>query len=356
MVTIREVAQAAGVSTQTVSRVINGKGYVSASTRARVEEAIRRLGYTPNRIASGMARGRTMSVGIVVPDVSSAFFSELVLGAETAATQAGYSLILCDATESSGQEQKILRFLHEARVDGVIITSTRLGDDELFAALAQHRTFVLINHPAPPELGGSVRSDHAGGTADAVRHLVRSRRRAIAFMAGTERSFSGRERLRGFLEGMKDAGLPSNPELIVPWTANFENGYQSLSDWLQSADAGTVRWSEMRTRFGMRGARSLLLAHPEVDAIACSSDQLAFGVLRACAELGRRVPDDVAVIGCNDVPLASQVTPALTTQRIPIYRMGATAMQMLIARIEGGEPQDEIIFPHELVIRESAPL
>ena len=355
MVTIRDVAVAAGVSTQTVSRVINRKGYVGDAPRRRVEEAIQRLGYIPNRVASSMVTGRTMSIGIVVPDVSSAYFSEVVLGAETVASKAGYTLVLCDSAESPEQEKRILRFLHEARVDGVIMASARLSHQELLQVLADHKAFVTINHPVPPELGGSVWSDHIGGMALAVQHLVRSGRRTIAFMAGAENSFTGRERLRGFVQAMREAGRQVDPGLIVPYTANFEAGCRTLYEWLQSADAGAAHWSEVHAQFGVRGARALLGARPDVDAIVCNADQLAFGVLRACAELGRRVPDDVAVVGCNDVPLASLVTPALTTQRIPRYQMGAAAARMLIERIEGREEQGEIVFAHELVVRESAP-
>ena len=355
VVTIRDVAREAGVSTQTVSRVINRKGYVSDATRGRVEEAIRRLGYAPNRVASSLVTGRTMSIGIVVPDVSSAYFSEVVLGAETVATQAGYTLILCDSAESPEQEKKILSFLYEARVDGVILASVRMSDQELLQALACHKAFVTMNHPVPRKLGGSVRSDHIGGMALAVQHLVRSGRRTIAFMAGAENSFTGRERLRGFRQAMHEAGRPVDPELIVPYTANFEAGCRTLYEWLRSPDAGSAHWSEVHAQFGMRGARALLEARPDVDAIVCNADQLAFGALRACAALGRRVPDDVAIVGCNDVPLASLVTPALTTQRIPRYQMGAAAACMLIERIEGREEQEEIVFAHELVVRESAP-
>ncbi len=355
MVTIREVARAAEVSTQTVSRVVNRKGYVSDATRRRVEEAIQRLGYTPNRVASSMVTGRTMSIGIVVPDVSSAYFSEVVLGAETVASKSGYTLVLCDSAESPDQEKRILRFLQEARVDGVIMASARMSHRELLQALAGHKAFVTINHPLPAGVGGSVWSDHIGGMALAVQHLVRNGRRKIAFMAGAESSFTGRERLRGFRQAMQQAGLRVDPDLIVPYAANFEDGYRTLYEWLQSDDAGSARWSEMHASFGIRGARALLQAHPEIDAIACNADQLAFGALRACAELGRRVPDDVAIVGCNDVPLASLVTPSLTTQRIPRYQMGAAAARMLIERLERGEEREPIIFPHELVVRESAP-
>jgi DNA-binding LacI/PurR family transcriptional regulator len=189
----------------------------------------------------------------------------------------------------------------------------------------------------------------------AVDHLVKSKRQVIAFLAGPEGAYASRERLRGFIQAMKNAGRFVNPSLIVPYNANLEDGYRSVAELLQSEGDDLAVWNEARTTFGCRGTRQLLEQHPEVDGLVCFDDQLAFGALRACAERGRRVPDDIAIVGCNDMPLASQVTPALTTQRVPGFQMGVRAAQILIERIQGREPQDPIIFPHQLIIRASAP-
>ncbi len=355
MVTIKEVAQGAGVSPQTVSRVISGKGYVAPATRLRVTEAVRRLGYTPNRVASSMVTGRTMSLGMVVPDISYSFFPEMVLGAETAARQAGYNLILCNTAEDDDQERQVIAFLREARVDGIIMAGARLPDDELLAALAGHRHFVSINHPVPSELGGSVRSDHVRGIALAVEHLRQCGRRTIAHLAGPERVYAARERLHGFEQAMTAAGLRLDPALIVPFAANFAGPPRTLRDWLDAGEVGTAAWHEERATLGRRGALRLLCEHPEVDGLICYDDLIAIGALQACAELGRRVPDDVAVTGCNDLPVASQVTPRLTTQRIPRYQMGVAAARLLIERINGRPAENELVFQHELIVRESAP-
>lgn len=355
MVTIREVARAAGVSTQTVSRTIRGKGYVAAATQARVRDAIRSLGYTPNRVASSMATGRTRSIGMIVPDISYPFFPEIVLGAETAARQAGYNLILCNTAEDDDQERHVLAFLHEARVDGVILAGARLPDAELLAALAVHRCCVSINHPVPPTVGGNVRSDHIRGAGLAVDHLAQSGRQVIAYMAGPPRVYAAGERLRGFEQAMAAAGLAVDRALIVPYAANQAGPQRTLRDWLDGGEANVDAWLAERAALGRRGARQLLAARPDVDSIVCYDDQIAVGALQACAELDRRVPEDVAITGCNDLPIASQVTPRLTTQRIPRYQMGVAAAQMLIERINGDTTRADVLFPHQLIVRESAP-
>jgi LacI family transcriptional regulator len=352
-VTIKDVARAAKVSAKTVSRVVSGRGYASSETRRRVNAVIQRLGYAPNRIASSMVTGRTMALGMVVPDVSYSFFSEIVLGAERIATDAGYTLILCNTAENLEREKKTLQFLHEARVDGVLMAGARLPDSDLLVTLARHSAIVSINHPVPSDLGGNVRSDHAKGIAMSIEHLLKSNRRHIAFMAGPEYVYAAQERLRAFIQVMKNANLSVNPGFIVPYIASFESGFRNLYDMTESVNGSSLR--QVRANLGLRGARALLLEHPEVDGIVCYDDQLAFGALRACAGLGRRVPEDVAIIGCNDVPLASQVKPTLTTQSIPCYQMGIAAANMLIERITAECEQQEIIFPHELIVRESAP-
>jgi len=134
---------------------------------------------------------------------------------------------------------------------------------------------------------------------------------------------------------MKKFERPVDPALIVPYETNYAEGFHSQYEWFSSADVGSARWSELRATFGARGACALLTEHPQVDGIVCFDDQTAFGVLRACAQLGRRVPDDLAVIGCNDIPLAVQATPPLTTQRIPRYPIGKRAVELLVERING---------------------
>lgn len=352
---MRDVARVAKVSLKTVSRVVSGNGYASEETRAKVEHAAQKLGYVPNRIASSLASGRTMSFGMVVPDIASVHFAEMALGVENAATTAGYNLILSNTTGSLQQEKHVLDFMHQTRVDGVIMAGARLPDAELLAALAHFPAFVSINHPLASERGGNIVSDNAGGIMLAVEHLVKGQCRVIAFMAGPKNSYTAKERLRGFCAAMKKFARPIDPALIVPYEINYGESYRSQWEWFNAADVGSAQWNERRGLFGSRGARELLSTHPQVDALVCFDDQIAFGALRACAELGRRVPEDVAIIGCNDIPLAIQAMPMLTTQRISRYQIGKRAVEMLLALLEGQVQTELVVFPHELIVRASAP-
>lgn len=354
-ITLQDVARDAGVSTQTVSRVVNDKGYVSGETRRVVEAAVKRLGYEPNRIASSLVTGRTLSVGMVVPDITNPFFAEIVLGAETSLSQAGYNVTLCNTGESPQREKAILRFLRKVRVDGVILAGARIDQDDLFIEIAKHKTLVSINRPVPAMFGSNVQSDHVRGMELSVEYMLKCGRRNLAFMAGPDKAFAAQERLRGFLQSYRELIGPIHPHCIVPYTASLTDRYSTLDEWLQSDKADSPEWAHLRAQFGFHGAYDLLKAQPDIDGVLCYDDQLAYGVLVACRQLGRRVPDDVAIIGCSDIPLASQVTPALTTQRFARYRMGATAAQLLIERMTTGTAQEEVLFPHELVIRESTP-
>ncbi len=353
--TIHDVARAAGVSAITVSRVLSGNGYASETTRQQVARAAEKLGYVPNRIASSLSSGRTQTIGMVIPDIASVHFAEIALGAENAATRAGYHLILSNTIGNRDHEKHVLAFLHQTRVDGVILAGARLPDDDLMHALAPHRAFVSINHPLAAPNGGNIVSEHAKGMMLAVAHTVSSQRRVIAFIAGPKHSYSARERLRGFRAAMKKFERPIRADLIVGYETNYGEEFPSQWEWFNAADVGSTQWNERRASFGSRGARTMLAAHPEVDAVVCFDDQIAFGVLQACAELGRRVPDDVAVIGCNDIPLALQATPQLTTQRIERYQMGKRAVEMLIEQLNGTPHPDSVVFPHTLIVRASAP-
>jgi LacI family transcriptional regulator len=355
MVTIKDVARVAGVSVKTVSRVLSGNGYASEETRTKVERAAKKLGYVPNRIASGLASGRTMSIGMIVPNVSSPFYPLIVLGVEVTARKAGYHTILFNTANNTEREGEALQFMHQVRVDGVVVVSPRLPDNDLLLALSQHEAVVSIQRPLPIEIGASVNSANALGVGLAVDHLVKSKRKVIAFMAGPENAHSAQERLRGFIQAMKNQARSFSTELIVPYSANLEEGYRSLDALLESKKGSFAEWNEAVASLGRRGALQLLSTHPEVDGLICFDDQLAFGALKACAELGRRVPADIAIIGCNDLPFARQVTPTLTTQRVPSFEMGVSAAQLLIERINGRRDQAPVIFPHELVLRESAP-
>jgi len=327
-VTIADVAKEANVSTMTVSRVINNKGEISPATRERVEGVIARLGYRPSSIARSLSTNRTYTLGLVVPDITNPFFPEIVRGAEDTAVQRGFSVILCNTVEDLSRERVVLELLESKRVDGLVLCSARLPDDELLPLVKRHPATVLFNRPTLNSLPSSLRVDDAYGAMRAVHHLLASKRRQLAFLSGPPYSHSGKGRTQGFSVALETTGHTPDPALRRPCAPTEEGGYEA--------------------------ARELLGAHPDLDGLFCYNDLVALGALRACAKLGRRVPDDVAVVGCDDIRLASLVTPSLTTLGVPKYDLGCRAVEMLFHRIEGGAHEEVVIKP-ELVVRESAP-
>jgi LacI family transcriptional regulator len=328
-ITIADVAREAGVSRQTVSRVLNDKGEIRASTRESVMRVIERLGYSPSGIARSLATNKTLSVGLVVPDITNPFFPEIARGVEDVARERGYEMFLCNSVEDPDREESVLRALEDKRVDGTIICSSRLPDERLFPRLRHQRAAVLVNRVAPFDLAGSVRVEDAEGTEKAVKHLLDSGRRTIGFLCGPSNSHSARERARGFRAALSGGDDGFDETLMHPCAPNPVGGYEA--------------------------ARTLLAGYPGIDGLVCYNDLVAVGALRACAESGLRVPGDIAVVGCDDIMFAGLLSPALTTLRVPKYEIGASAATMLLERIGGRRGESEVLLEPELVVRESAP-
>jgi LacI family transcriptional regulator len=329
-VTIADVAREAGVSAQTVSRALNNKGEISAETRERVLATVERLGYRPNTLARGLVTQKTSTLGLVVPDIANPFFSEVTRGAEDAAHQAGYSLFLCNAMEDPAREVEALRTLEAQRVDGIILCSSRLSEQEFGAMMARLPAVVLVNRAASGNDLRSVCIDDEAGARCATQHLLHTEHRSIAFLAGPQASYSGLRRARGYQDALSEAGVPIDPELSVTCTPHLEGGYNA--------------------------ARQLLSRRPGTDAILCYNDLVAVGALQACAAMGRRVPEDVAVVGCDDILLAGLVTPPLTTLRSDKRALGAEAVRLLLRKMAGcADGCENVMLQPELVVRASAP-
>ncbi|MCU0508756.1 MAG: LacI family transcriptional regulator [Anaerolineae bacterium] len=329
-VNISDVAREAGVSSQTVSRALNNKGEISVETRQRVLEIVRRLGYRPNTLARGLVTQKTCTLGLVVPDIANPFFSEVARGAEDAAHFAGYSLLLCNAMEDPEREMEALRTLEAQRVDGILLCSSRLAAPKLEALLGRLPPVVLANREPASEAMHSVSIDDEFGALAAMRHLLRSGRRQVGLLAGPPASSSGARRTAGHRAALAEAGLPARPELIVPCAPHLEGGVE--------------------------GATALLTRYPEIDALLCYNDLVAVGALQACAGLDRRVPEDVAVVGFDDIPLAALVTPPLTTLRSDRRMLGAELVRLMLQALEGcpGGCENVVLKP-ELIVRASAP-
>jgi LacI family transcriptional regulator len=329
-VNIADVAREAGVSAQTVSRALNNKGEISPETRQRVLQTVDRLGYRPNTLARGLVTQKTSTFGLVVPDIANPFFSEVARGAEEAAHHEGYSLLLCNAMENAAREMEALRTLEAQRVDGVILCSSRLSERDLTGMMARLPPVVLVNREAA---GANLRSaciDDEAGAYRAVQHFLDLGRRTIAFLAGPATSHSGRRRALGYRRALTEAGLPVDPELSIDCAPDLEDGFEA--------------------------ARHAIAAHPAIDALLCYNDLVAVGALQALAALNRRVPEEVAVIGFDDILLAALVTPALTTLRSDRRRLGVEAVRLLLRTLSRcTDGCDDVMLEPELVVRASAP-
>lgn len=329
-VTMADVAREAGVSMMTVSRAINNKDGISEATRQRILEIVDKLGYRPSDIARSLATDRTSTIGLVVPDISNPFFSKIALAIEQVAYARGYSVFMCNTNENIDREMEIMRSLESKRVDGLIVCSSRLYEDELCAALKNHPNVVLVNRTLPDHITGTVMVADVEGGAMATNHLLNTGHRAIGFLASTERSYSSKQRFTGYQRALAAADITHQPEWMRHCLPMSETGKQAAMDLLQAA--------------------------PELTALQCSNDLVAVGALQACAELGCVVPDDIAIIGFDDIYLAPLVNPPLTTCRIPIDQMGQQAMQLLLDYINDCDGEcNDIVVQAELVVRASAP-
>jgi LacI family transcriptional regulator len=326
-ITLADVARRAGVSVQTASRVANNRGETSAETRARVLQVIAELGYRPNGVARGLRARATHTIGIMVPDITNPFFPEIVRGAEEAASQAGYAIFLGNVVEDTAREAAMLSVLEERRVDGVVVCSARQDDADLFAGLRRHRAAVVVNRSAPPDLAGVVRVDYRDAAAQAVRHLASTGCRAIGYLGGPPDSRGGSERAEGFHAALRGLGLPDVPVRQIQARPTIEGGHTATCHLLQQC--------------------------PDIDGLFCYNDLVAAGCVTACRERGLVVPDDIAIIGCDDISFAALFCPPLTTLRIRTFDMGHLAVRLLLERMKGIVNQPNMVFQAELVPRAS---
>lgn len=328
-VTLQDVARAAGVSTMTVSRVINNTGRISQATRDRVREIIVELDYRPSRAARTLVTHKTFMIALVVPDITNPYFAEIVQGVEHVAWERDYSVLLVNTNESPAREQAVLGQIEETTVDGIIVCASRLPDHALLPLIEKHQCVVAVNRQVPPHLASVVRSRYAQGhrALRAAELLIEAGRRRIGYLRLARSAIA--VEADQFVRAVEARGVPSSPEWCVTCPPTWQAGYEA--------------------------GRQLLTDHPELDAIIGGNDLVALGAMRAALELGRRIPDDLALVGGDDILMASQVTPALTTFRSPKREIGIIAAQLLFKRIDGDPKYHEHLYDEELIRRASAP-
>ncbi len=330
-VTIKDVAAQAGVSRQTVSRVMNDTDVVAATTRQRVLAATEDLGYRPSKLARAMVTRQTNTIGLAMSDITNPFFPQVAHGVLEEAQANGYSVFICNSGGDPQQELELVQSLADHAVDGIIIYSSYESKDNLKTFAARYQPLVVINHLFEHPGVSQVMIDTPQGARLALDYLVDKGHTAIAMLTGVQDPASDRvRRIRAFREALVSHDLSIADEWITPcYAPTYECGYQAT--------------------------RQLLTQHPQVTAIFAYNDLLALGAIQACNSLNRRVPKDCAIVGFDDIPWAALSTPPLTSIRVDKGELGRQAMRRLLMMLD----DPDAVFPPsylnvELIVRESA--
>jgi LacI family transcriptional regulator len=325
---IYDVARESGVSVFTVSAVVNKKSHVGKKLRERVEAAIRKLNYRPNLVARSLAARRTHTIGMIVPDIANPFFPMVVRGAEDAAKQHGYNLLLCNSDDSLDKEEQAIELLLSKRVDGILLTKAA---GEFRPALRQMIKevgipFVLVMRVYPKLTKDAVITDDYQGAYDAVCHLARSGRRRIGLIGGPLKISNALARWQGFHDALQAQGLPFEQELVVEGDYRIESGF--------------------------RAGHALLSHRP--DGVYVANHLMTVGLLKAAEEMGLSCPDDFGLVSFDDYPWLGVFRPRLTTVELPKHQLGSEAAELLLARISGERAKGGVRkLQPELRIRES---
>lgn len=329
MANIRDVSRAAGVSTATVSRALSGRGYVNAATRERVLAAAAELGYVPNALARGLKTRRSGLVGLIVPQLYDPIFATIAQGVEEVASAAGLQVMLGASLSDRHREADYIAMMAAQHVDGLILCPAHDAADaswELASRLGLPTVFVDDRPAAPVD---AVRSDHLGGARALTRRLLDLGHRRIGFIIGDDRSVPGRERIAGYRAELAAAGIPQDPALLR-----------------------VGAWS---VAFGDAAARDLMALPDPPTAIFSGGALMTAGAMQGLRALGRRVPEDVAVVGFDELPMALAIDPFLTVAAHPVADICRQATQLLVDRLEGTEtgPPRETVLPVEVIVRRS---
>lgn len=333
-ISIKDIAKAAGVSHSTVSRALSDSRLVNAETKVRIQDLAREMGYSPDAWARSLVMGQTRTVGVVVTTIADPFIAEVMQGIESTAYEHGYTVILASSNSEPERELAAVEMLRSKRVDGVIVTSSRVG-----ALYQKHLErigvpVVLLNNHS--EQSGrytfSVTVDNPHGGHLATQHLIELGHRRIAHVSGPEGTSSSEGRLAGYRQALTHAGIPLDPSLIVPGAGRTESGKQAFL----TLEA---------------------LAQPPT-AVFCYNDVTAIGLMCAAREAGLSVPEDLSVVGFDDIPFASYMYPALTTIAQPKFEMGQQAMQMALALMPAHAASaaevSDIVVKGTLIVRSSS--
>ena len=325
--TIKDIAKLADVSIATVSKVINGKDQnISKQTRNRVLEIVKREGYIPNGVAKSLKMKKTKTIGLIMPDVTNLFFSDLARGAEDAAEKRGYSVILCNTDNKRAKEEKYLSVLKEKMVDGIIMTASESNSST--PVKKSNIPMVLVDRDIELDKNvGRIMVDNEKAAYDAVVFLIKQGCKNIGFISSKKTNKPSADRLRGYERALMENGIKIDDNKIFLERYSVESG--------------------------AKGALTLLSAG-KIDGICCGNDLIAMGAIKALQEKDINIPKDIKIIGFDDIYIAQYMNPPLTTIKQPIYQLGEEAVRMLVAIIEKKDTKLKKVLGHELIKRGSA--
>lgn len=327
-ITIEDVAKVAGVSTATVSRVLNKTGKVAESTTTKVFSAVEALEYVPHSGARMMAASRTYNLGLVTPGISNYFFTDLLRGIEQTAYDNGYNLLLFKTNGRFSEEQERQLPIGPQNSDGLIVFNDSLSDTRILRLFEQNFPLVLLHRLPPNDVNvPSVTFQNREGARQLVEHLLQCGHRRIAYLAGPEENEDSFCRGQGYEDALTAHQIELDPQLIKIGGFSATEGETAVSEWLTEG--------------------------VKIDAIFAGDDESARGALTAVKNAGLQVPQDIAIVGFDDDVLAPYLQPPLTTVRAPIEKAGRIATQQLIQLIETGVAPDLTLLPTKLIIRES---
>ena len=330
--TIYDVAKIAGVSPSTISRVMNTPEIVAEDTRQKVINAVKELAYIPNMMAASMPKRKTNYIGLIIPDITNIFFSNLVRGVQDVCEKHGNSVLVVNSDDSQEKEGRYLKFLYSRRVDGVILTvagyrEKEFPEEEL--SLLEKMNIVLIDREINGMTTPIVKVNNFVGAYSAVKYLLTMGHRKIMYLAGIEGTKTNRERTKGYLSALKDASISWEKEL----TADFrlDTAYQKIMH----------HWPQLKNSDELPTA------------IFAANDLMAIGALKAFAQLQVQVPEDISIIGFDNIPFSDCTCPPLTTIAQPTYQMGQKAVETLLKVIDKKKIQKSVELKTELIERDS---
>jgi LacI family transcriptional regulator len=326
MITIKDVAKAAGVSISTTSYALNNKGNVSKEKKDRILRIAKELNYSPNGAAKNLKKQKTELVGLFVHDINGPFYNELIRGIQQVTTLNGYELVIfCD---SGSKKNSSYNFLSERRVDGAIIISSTIKDDEIMTLSNTGLPIVVLDREITGDKVCNVLVDNKNGASNAVNHLIAQGYRDIAFLSGPEEAYDNKKRFEGYLKTLKSNGIKFNEHMVLKGKFTENSGYDAVINYLE-------------------------INKKPPGAIFSSNDEMAIGAVFALRDSGYNVPKDVAVVGFDNLVVSSYITPPLTTVKRPMYEMGLLSTHTLFNMLNGCEVNKSVTLTTKIIIKDS---